>query len=90
MGQPEQRTEKHSRGEAVSDIVDRLQSWVHAVDAAPASDLMDEAAVEIKRLRSAICGIVEQDCTLSVVNGIVYVDDSPVCSFTDNDTFTTQ
>lgn len=34
------------------DIVDRLRRWTHAADAAPASDLMDEAAGEIERLRS--------------------------------------
>jgi len=34
-----------------SDIVTRLRRWTHAVDAAPASDLMDEAADEIERLR---------------------------------------
>jgi len=35
----------------VSDIVKRLRAWVHAVDAVSASDLMDEAADEIARLR---------------------------------------
>jgi hypothetical protein len=35
----------------VTDIVTRLRRWTHAVDAAPASDLMDEAADEIERLR---------------------------------------
>jgi hypothetical protein len=34
----------------MSDIVTRLRRWTHAVDAAPASDLMDEAADEIERL----------------------------------------
>jgi len=34
-----------------SDIVTRLRRWTHAVNAAPASDLMDEAADEIERLR---------------------------------------
>ena len=33
------------------DIVKRLRAWVHAVDAVSASDLMDEAADEIERLR---------------------------------------
>ena len=33
------------------DIVTRLRRWTHAVDAAPASDLMDDAADEIGRLR---------------------------------------
>jgi hypothetical protein len=35
----------------MSDLVERLRKWVHAVDAVPASDLMDEAANEIERLR---------------------------------------
>lgn len=35
----------------MADIVERLRSWVHAVDAVSASDLMDEAAEEIARLR---------------------------------------
>ena len=35
----------------MADIVERLRSWVHAVDAVSASDLMDEAAGEIERLR---------------------------------------
>jgi hypothetical protein len=33
------------------DITTRLRRWTHAADAAPASDLMDEAAAEIARLR---------------------------------------
>lgn len=33
------------------DLVRRLRRWTHDVDAAPASDLMDEAADEIERLR---------------------------------------
>jgi len=35
----------------MNDIVERLRRWTHAADAAPASDLMDEAAAEIERLR---------------------------------------
>ena len=35
----------------MSDIVTRLRRWVIATDAVPASDLMDEAADEIERLR---------------------------------------
>lgn len=35
----------------MSDITERLRRWTHAVDAVPASDLMDEAADEIERLR---------------------------------------
>lgn len=37
----------------MSDIVERLRRWTHAADAAPACDLMDEAADEIARLRLA-------------------------------------
>lgn len=32
-------------------IVERLRRWTHDVNAVPASDLMDEAASEIERLR---------------------------------------
>ena len=35
----------------MKDLVTRLRTWVHAVDAVPASDLMDQAADEIERLR---------------------------------------
>jgi hypothetical protein len=35
----------------MSDIVTRLRRWTHDVNAAPASDLMDDAAREIERLR---------------------------------------
>ena len=35
----------------VNDIVTRLRQWAIATDAVPASDLMDEAAAEIERLR---------------------------------------
>ena len=35
----------------MKDICERLRCWTHAVDAQPASDLMDEAADEIARLR---------------------------------------
>jgi hypothetical protein len=34
------------------DIVDRLRKWAHDVTGVPASDLMDEAAAVIKRLRA--------------------------------------
>jgi hypothetical protein len=34
------------------DIVDRLRKWTHDVTGVPASDLMDEAAAVIKRLRA--------------------------------------
>lgn len=35
-----------------ADLVNRLRTWTFATDAVPASDLMDEAADEIARLRS--------------------------------------
>lgn len=54
-------------------IVSRLRRWAHAVDAVPASDLMDEAADEIDRLREAIRRLADQDATLSVVGGNVIV-----------------
>ena len=38
----------------MSDIVLRLRAWVYAVDAVSASDLMDEAAGEIERLRRQV------------------------------------
>jgi hypothetical protein len=58
---------------SVTDIVTRLRRWTHAVDAAPASDLMDEAADEIENLRQAIRRLAEQDATLSVCDGAVQV-----------------
>lgn len=35
----------------MADITTRLRQWTHDVAAVPASDLMDEAADEIERLR---------------------------------------
>ena len=35
----------------MTDLTDRLRGWVTDVNAVPASDLMDEAATEIERLR---------------------------------------
>ena len=58
----------------MSDIVTRLRRWTHAVDAAPASDLMDEAADEIENLRQAIRRVADQDATLSVCDGHVTID----------------
>jgi hypothetical protein len=53
----------------VNDIVTRLRQWAIATDAVPASDLMDEAAAEIERLRSQSCpyvtGSVTRYCTLT-------------------------
>lgn len=53
----------------MSDIVERLRRWVIAIDAAPASDIMDQAAAEIERLRSRPCpyvtGTVTRYCALT-------------------------
>lgn len=40
----------------MSDIVQRLRKWCHAVNAASAQDLMDEAADEIERLQEIVAG----------------------------------
>ena len=37
----------------MNDLTERLRRWAISTDAVPASDLMDEAADEIARLRSA-------------------------------------
>jgi hypothetical protein len=42
-----------------ADIVERLRAWVHTVKAVPASDLMDEAADEIERLRNGSLVVCE-------------------------------
>jgi N-acetylglucosamine kinase-like BadF-type ATPase len=55
------------------DITTRLRRWTHDANAVPASDLMDEAASEIERLREAIRRLAEQDATLSVCGGAVKV-----------------
>lgn len=61
--------EKRTGSHMIRDIVDRLRNWSIAVDAAPASDLMEEAADEIERLRSRPCpyvtGTVTRYCTLN-------------------------
>ena len=57
----------------MDDITTRLRRWTHDADAVPASDLMDEAADEIERLREAIRRFSEQDATLSVQGGNVTV-----------------
>ena len=40
-----------SSDETTADITHRLRRWTISTDAVPASDLMDEAAAEIDRLR---------------------------------------
>jgi len=54
----------------MTDIVKRLRTWCHAVDAESAQDLMDEAAAEIERLRNGracphVRGTVTQHCALN-------------------------
>lgn len=61
-------------GSVQRDLVERLRRWVVATDAVPASDLMDEAADEIARLREAIRRLADQDATLSVQGGNVIVE----------------
>ena len=57
-----------SSDETTADITHRLRRWTISTDAVPASDLMDEAAAEIDRLRSQPCpyvtGTVTRYCTL--------------------------
>ncbi len=50
----------YNRDMGKEDIVIRLTRWVHAVDAEPASDLMDEAAEEIRRLRREVVSLLEK------------------------------
>jgi len=58
-------------GSVQRDLIERLRRWVVATDAVPASDLMDEAADEIERLREAIRSLADQDATRSVRGGNV-------------------
>ena len=58
----------------MDDITTRLSRWTHDAAAVPASDLMDEAAAEIERLREAIRRLADQDATLSVCEGNVTVE----------------
>jgi hypothetical protein len=46
----------------MTDIVKRLRTWCHAVDAESAQDLMDEAAAEIERLRNGVLAARETVC----------------------------
>jgi hypothetical protein len=49
----------------MKDICERLRCWTHAVDAQPASDLMDEAADEIARLRLTDAEREDMECAAS-------------------------
>jgi len=55
------------------DIVVRLQRWSHDPDSSPASDIMDEAAAEIERLRRIVS--LWSDCAVKTrqMYGGVYV-----------------
>lgn len=60
----------------MSDIVERLRRWTHAVDARPACDLMDEAATEIERLRqSDRPGPVGVECQDSLQKNLTLTDE---------------
>lgn len=55
----------------MTDLVSRLRRWTHAVDAVPASDLMDEAADlidslrrEVREQRAEIAGLREERAAL--------------------------
>ena len=37
-----------------NDIVEQLRQWTHSATALPASDLMDQAAIEIENLRAQL------------------------------------
>jgi hypothetical protein len=50
----------------MTDITDRLRTWCHAPNAASAQDLMDEASVEIGRLRDALKYSFDQRDLLAV------------------------
>jgi hypothetical protein len=52
----------------MSDLVARLRRWTHDAAAAPASDLMDEAADEIARLHLELS--VQKSCTVAGRNEI--------------------
>ena len=53
----------------MSDITTRLRKWAIAADAVPASDLMDEAADEIERLRAALPTADERRLCRDVIRG---------------------
>ena len=44
----------------MSDLTDRLRRWAISTDAVPASDLMEEAADEVERLRSAYAAAIHR------------------------------
>lgn len=62
------------------DITARLRKWTHAIDAAPASDLMDEAAGEIEMLRMALLTDAEREAIAAGLGalGAMYADSPPI------------
>ncbi|NBW11914.1 MAG: hypothetical protein EBR82_28165 [Caulobacteraceae bacterium] len=63
IAEPSERGTRRE-GQGTGDICERLRGWFKAVDAVPATDLMDEAADEIERLRNgavSACETVEQE-----------------------------
>jgi len=51
-----------------TNIVSRLRRWTHAVNAEPASDLMDAAAAEIESLRSVLAASMREITRLTSQN----------------------
>lgn len=74
----------------MSDIVERLRAWVYFVEAVPASDIMDEAAAEIERLRNGslvVCETVrltdaEREAVEAAANGYELNGDDDECAST--------
>ena len=71
----------------MNDLVSRLRTWTHSVHAAPASDIMDEAAAEIERLRNGAVGSretvqltdEEREAVESAAAAFEYDDDNLEC-----------
>lgn len=55
-----------------TDIVPRLRRWTHAVNAEPASDLMDAAAAEIESLRSVLAASMREITRLTSQNDTLH------------------
>ena len=61
----------------MDDITTRLRRWTHAVDAVPASDLMDEAANLIDSLRREVRTQRQEIAALREERGALIVADAP-------------
>jgi hypothetical protein len=55
-----------------TDIVPRLRRWTHAVNAEPASDLMDAGAAEIESLRSVLAASMREITRLTSQNDTLH------------------